>query len=136
MKEDYRIIAMLLVIPLAVIIAAIGSWLDHPNSVTRERMRTALAEVSKMDSPPPEMDLDITDYWERPLKFKFTKSEKQLVYQVTSMGADGKIGTSDDIYLEHIDRNIARAVGAWSAEKAKEFLKGIREGVSHKSKYE
>lgn len=108
----------------------------RPYSKTDEALHMALSQVVKLDSPPQSMELDIVDGWESRVLFKFKKEPKRLTYTVISRGPDKIEGTNDDITKESIDNNVSRIIGEWTADKAREFFKGVRDGLGKKSKYE
>lgn len=99
-------------------------------------LEDALRQVIAIDSPPAEMELDAKDSWGHPIVFRFSRDAHKLIYTVISKGPDGILDTADDRKKVYVDYNVSRMIGSWTAEKAKEFLKGVKEGIDKKSKYD
>lgn len=121
---------------LAIALAIFLATYSSPEDVTNEQIDKALIQVQALDNPPPVLELSNKDGWGHPLVFHFSHDTKTLTYTVLSKGKDGIEGTPDDISKSAIDHNISRMVGEWTAEKAKEFFKGVKDGATKKSKYE
>ena len=129
------------IIVLIVVAAVVGGglyWIlkAEPFRQTENTIYYVLEKVRHMDSPPDKMELVEKDGWGRCLTFTFRHSAKALIYTVSSKGPDGIEGTDDDISRDYVDYNVARHAGQWTAEKAREFLNGVKDGLEKKSKYE
>lgn len=118
------------------ILLLIAIFWVYPRIVTDSRLNEALDQVTKMDQPPLLMEMDVVDGWDRPIHFKLDKTPKKLTYIVRSNGADGEPNTEDDFEKTRVDLNVSRIIGEWAAPRAKEFLKGLKDGLSTKSKHE
>lgn len=125
-------------VPIGLIVALLIFLIarEIPFIQTNSRLDEAINQVVRMDNPPPVVEMDVKDAWGSSLIFRFSRDTKQLTYTVISKGPDGIEGTEDDLRRERIDHNIARSIGEWTASKAKEFLKGAKDGISKKSKYD
>jgi hypothetical protein len=55
---------------------------------------------------------------------------------VASAGQDGIFGNEDDIEKSAVDWNKSRVIGKWVGQKSKQAIKGFKEGVKEKSKFD
>lgn len=132
--KEHQVTLALVGLLIAIIISIIAlSW---PSIVTGSRLDSALLQVQQIENPAPRTELSIRDGWDRPIIFRFFREPKRLAYRVISKGSDGVEGTEDDNSREMVDHNYSRIVGEWTAGKAKEFIKGAKEGISKKSKFD
>jgi hypothetical protein len=74
------------------------------------------------------------DWWDRPIWVEVTEETSYREANATSAGADGAMGTEDDWAETCIDINKSFIAGAWTAEKAPEFARGVWETVKRKAK--
>lgn len=123
-------------IAVGILLLALLIWHYDPIWETDATIRGALEKVKTLDNPPAYMELEEKDAWNQPLIFRFDKSTARLTYKVISKGPDGKEGTEDDRSGAFVDYNVSRIIGSWTAEKAREFLKGVKEGLEKKSKFD
>ena len=136
MNPDDRI-KFMVAIGIAFVLFMIGSCIyERPYSQTKETIHNALAKLEKLDNPPERLTLGETDAWGNPLVFYYSAEKTALSYKVVSPGPDGKEGTADDISETYVDYNLSRMAGKWTAEKAREFVKGVKDGLKTESKYE
>lgn len=108
----------------------------RPGMITDDAIARAMQNVLTLEDPPAYLELPEKDYWGNPLILRFSKDSYTMKFKVISLGPDGIEGTEDDRFQEHEDHNVSRAIGAGMASRAKEFFKGVKEGLESKSKYE
>lgn len=107
-----------------------------PYVQTNRAIEQVLEKVKKIDHPPDSMELVEVDGWGHPLIFRFKHDSSTLIYTVISKGPDGKLDTEDDIHNSYVDYNTSRMAGQWAASRVKEFLKGVKDGATKKSKFD
>jgi hypothetical protein len=76
------------------------------------------------------------DVWGHNLKHVREITENCAYYMVISAGLDGEFETDDDIGAVQTDYNKSRIAGKWLGSRAIEGIKGFKEGLKQKSKFD
>lgn len=76
------------------------------------------------------------DYWSKPYRYQAFVTPAKAEVVLTSAGRDGVFDTEDDIVVVRTDYNKARLAGHYAGQRAKEFLKGFKQGIKEPSRFE
>jgi hypothetical protein len=72
------------------------------------------------------------DGWDNPIRYFRAIDEGDadvVLHEIRSSGADGILNTSDDLVAESKSQNLAKSIGKTVGSGAKEFVKGVWNGI-------
>ncbi len=78
----------------------------------------------------------VLDYYGNVCIYEYRVEKTMREARVHSYGRDGKLGGGDDWFVSKIDYNKSLLLGKYTAEKGKEFAKGVIDSVLDRSKFE
>jgi hypothetical protein len=135
MKNEINggVVAFFLVVCL---FASIGAYMYLTRHERHTREQVAALVKTPMDDLDQTATLTQRDAWGNELHFSRLATKTYVQQTIVSAGKDGKFGTDDDIRGEDIDWNKSRIVGKWVGNKAKEFVKGLKDGEESQSRFE
>jgi len=126
MKDNTKIIISIS-LAVAVIVGFLIVFFSASNVTKRMVHRLAIeAREAQIDK---NHTMEEKDGWGRNLIFVYTYEKYQEVYSVISHGADGQLGTDDDLRYDAIDFNKSRIAGKWLADKTTEAARGIKDSL-------
>lgn len=108
-----------------------------PNSVTKSRLEDA-AMIARGNNFSDGQAYDKTDWWGNPIVIKVIKASdgSAISYITISAGKDGKFDSDDDLRVSRVDINVSKQVGKFLGKTGKEVVKGVKEGIKEKSKFD
>lgn len=98
--------------------------------------RLVQAEAELYAAAPQTEIIPKQDAWGHDLQYSVVADPTHINALVVSPGPDGRLNTTDDVQGSKQNLNKSRIVGEWTSTKAKEFFKGIWDGINKKSEFE
>lgn len=109
-----------------------------PPIVNGSRLSTAATEAKVHDLEDGYIFDDKVDWWGNKIQITrvMNADKTAITYTAVSAGKDGIPGNGDDLSKFVIDFNKSKIIGKWVGEKSKQAVKGMKEGIKAKSKFE
>lgn len=135
MKRGH-VVFLAFVFALTLVVLFISSLL--PNIVTNHRLESAAIMAKSIEVEDGHVFNNILDWWGEPIKISCGPTDDGMAffYTAVSTGKDKTIGTIDDLKKTQIDLNKSKMLGHYVGKKAKEFVKGFKDGEKEKSKFD
>lgn len=118
----------------------VGTLIWHfvlPQLVTEARLENAVRMAKAVGLGKGSFCNEV-DWWGNRIKLTRLSNDEHTVitYSAISAGQDGEYETKDDITAFVRDVNNAKILGKLTGETAVQFLKGVKKGVTEKSKHD
>ena len=133
MKSDEKTLILFLVT-----IVLFAAYIIVPKMVTKNHLTQAVNIARSQDLQTGYCFSDIHDWWKTDIciKRELAPDGIAIEYTAISAGKDKTFETDDDMSVIKIDLNKSKMIGKWAGKRAKEAVKGLREGIFTKSKFD